>query len=219
MALNQRTADRGRGTRAGHYGFTFVELLLAATIMSLLFVGLGSHLRGGIMVWQRATETVESLQQQRVALDTLETDLANAILYDPRETAALTHAFAADELQFITVRPTTPQRLGEVLFVTYRCESVDGGPPGLWRSSLPAGEALAGLQATSKLLVPACDALSVAYAYLPAAGEGPLEWHDAWDDPTRLPRLVAVTAAFASGRTLRRLILIPAGALKLWEPT
>ncbi len=62
-------------------GFTFVELLIAATIMSVLFVGLGSHLRGGILVWRRATATAETVQRERVGFDRMERDLANAFAY------------------------------------------------------------------------------------------------------------------------------------------
>lgn len=199
-------------------GFTFVELLLAATVMSILFVGLGTHLRGGILVWRRATNTVESLQQQRVALDMLEGDLANAIVYDPREAATVTQSFGAHALQVVTVRPTTTARAGDVLLVTYRCQPVDG-LAGFWRASVPAAQALAGRGATPKLLAPSCEELSVEYAYLPVDEGGPLEWHDEWDDRQELPRLVAATARFASGRTLRQVILIPAGVLKPWEPT
>ena len=69
------------------FGFTLVELLLAATLISILFVGLGAHLRGGIIVWRRTTQTGEQLQRRRVAFTRLERDLANAIRYDDRGTA------------------------------------------------------------------------------------------------------------------------------------
>ena len=68
-------------------GFTLVELLIAATMMSVLFIGLGSHLRGGIAVWRQTTQRVDALQRERVALDRLERDLANSVIYDQRDTA------------------------------------------------------------------------------------------------------------------------------------
>ena len=37
--------------------FTLVELLIAATMMSILVVGLSAHLRGGLTVWRRVTDT------------------------------------------------------------------------------------------------------------------------------------------------------------------
>src|SRR3989338_7112977 len=69
------------------HGFTLVELLIAATMMSVLFIGLGGHLRGGIEVWRQTTQRVDALQRQRVTLDRLERDLANGIVYDARDEA------------------------------------------------------------------------------------------------------------------------------------
>src|SRR3989338_7951880 len=68
-------------------GFTLVELLIAATMMSVLFIGLGGHLRGGIIVWRQTTQRVDALQRERVTFDRLERDLANGIVYDARDEA------------------------------------------------------------------------------------------------------------------------------------
>jgi type II secretory pathway pseudopilin PulG len=218
------------GQRLQQTGFTFVELLIAATMMSILFVGLATHLRGGLSVWHHATETVDALQRQRVALDRFERDLANAIVYDDRETS-----YGADEgelpwpqfgqtkLGWFTVLRTTKQHPPAVRFVTYTCEQV-GDTQGLWRTSQSVGEARATRQPTPELLLPGCEGLSARYAYLPSAGRlstqaESIEWHDEWADSEKaLPRLVEVSIQLGSGGRVTRVFAIPAGALTSFGP-
>ena len=208
------------------HGFTFVELLIAATMMSVLFVGLGSHLRAGIAVWQRATQTTETLQRHRVALDRLERDLANAVAYDAREQAYGSEPgklhppqFDASELHWFTVEPATREKPSVVRFVTYACRE-EGGVSGLWRTSQSLGEVRAQRAATPALLLPDCGQFALRYAYLPAEESAPLEWYAQWrpDPKKELPRLVELSVT-AAGRQTRRVCFIPTGVLKPFEET
>jgi type II secretory pathway pseudopilin PulG len=204
-------------------GFTFVELLIAATMTSVMFVGVGTHLRGGLSVWRRATETVETMRREHVALDRLSRDLANAVVYDPRPQAYGEEvgklpppAFEAEQLRCFTVAAASRERLPSLRVVSYYCEP-DGGQAGLWRSSQALGEARARLDPARERLLPACERLSFRYGVLPSAAATdpppPLEWRDAWTDAERrLPRLVEVSIRQPSGRRLRRVIRIPSGA-------
>ena len=213
-------------------GFTFVELLIAATMISILFVGLGAHLRGGLAVWTRATKTVESLQRQRVALDRLERDLAHAIVYDAggvsygsREGAAPEPLLTGTSLRFFTIEASVTAKRPVVRVVSYRIESINDRT-GLWRTSQSVAQARAGLEAAPELLLPEADAPAFQYAYLPpsegteqSTSEGPLEWHGEWRDAQKeLPRLVHCTL-MVSGRTLQRTYWIPVGVLKPFETT
>ena len=202
-------------------GFTFVELLIAATMTSVMFVGVGTHLRGGLTVWRRATETAQMLRRERVALDRLSRDLANAVIYDPRlqaygeeEGTLPLPAFEAERLSCFTVAAATRERLPSIRFVRYRCEP-DGVQAGLWRSSQSLGEARARLDPARERLLPECGRLSFRYGVLPAgtsADPPPLEWRDSWTGAEqRLPRLVEVQVRLPSGRRLRRVIEIPVG--------
>lgn len=201
-------------SRQRQKGLTLVETLVAVTTMSVLFTGLAAHLRGGVMVWHRATTTVESLQRQRRALDELARDLVNAIVYETAHPEALDARFLSEEARWVAVRPTTPQGPGRVEVVTYRCAQVEG-VPGLWRTRQAVGEALAGREAVSELLA-SCEELSFRYAYLPETGTGPLVWHEAWTDAHHVPRLIAASIRFEPEQEVRRLTGIPSGVLKPW---
>ena len=193
-------------------GLTFVELLIAATMFSILFVGLSGHLQGGVAVWHRATAMVEALQRQRVAWDRVERDLANAVgNFSIGTDEAVSAQFQADHLQWWTIVPSGNGQLG-VRLVTYECTQRQGGQ-GLWRMVRTVSDAHVRNDPTTTLLLPGCDRLSVSYAYLPATPTGLLEWQSTWDSKSELPRLMAVSFHFTSGRDVQRLVTIPSGVL------
>lgn len=208
-------------------GFTLVELLIAATMMSVLIVGLGSHLRGGLTIWRRTTETVEALQRERVALDQLERDLAHAVLYhDARQGDYLLPAsvFSEDQLRWVTVQRraggprwtgTAVQRggLDALRLVAYRCDEMEG-VQGLWRTSQSVGEARVGVEAAPALLLAGCTGMALRYAYTAADGSGTLAWDGAWVYPDELPQAVEVTLQIGEGRTVQRVMTLPSGSLK-----
>ncbi len=198
-------------------------------MISVLFVGLGAHLRGGLTVWQRATATTERLQRQRVAFDRLERDLANAIVYDDRPSSygelngqLPTPQFGAATLGVYTVSTATTQPSPAIRLVTYTCERIDG-TPGFWRTSQLVGEARErSQQSAPELMLPGCEALSLRYAYRPTGTteQGGLEWKARWldrpDEALRLPRLIEATVQ-VSGRSVRRICAIPIGLLGVSE--
>ncbi|MBI4004211.1 MAG: hypothetical protein HY353_04235 [Candidatus Omnitrophica bacterium] len=196
-----------------------VELLIAATMMSVLFIGLGGHLRGGITVWRQTTQRVDALQRQRVALDRLERDLANGIVYDSRDDAydvaeegkPPPPEFTSTSLAWYTVSPAV--KPPSVRFVTYACESSDG-TTGLWRTSQSVGEARTHSEPVSELLLPDCKALSVRYAYAPADESAPLEWREEWLFAKELPRLIEVTVRRTAAEQTTRVMAIPHGSFK-----
>jgi type II secretory pathway component PulJ len=211
-------------------GFTFIELIIAATMMSVLFLGLSAHLRGGVTVWKRATEAADRSQRERVAFERLERDAANAVVYDPRlesygeEPGTLPRPeFSDARLRWFTVSAASARAAPAVRVVTYTCESINE-VPGLWRTEQSIGEARLRAETAPRLLLPECDALSVRFAYLPQADQPePFVWTGAWEDAhEKLPRLMAVSISLASKgregaesrRGVTRVLAIPSGVVE-----
>ena len=203
-------------------GFTLIELLIAATMVSILFVGLATHLQGGMTVWRLATTTTAARQREHVAFERLARDLANSFVYDAREGSQPAPQFGSHALRWFTVSSRNAGGTPAVRIVTYECTRV-GEISGLWRTSQSVGEARAGRDPTPELLLPDCDTLSVRYAYLPEASSGgtagtfePLAWLPEWQGGAtcELPTLLEASAHFGSGRTSQRILAIPAGVLK-----
>jgi len=209
-----RTINNRQSNIVNSIGFTLVELLIAATMMSILMIGLGSHLRGGLLVWRRTTESAEFLQRQRVALDRMARDLANAVAYqDVREDVPLPPAsIATDSFQWVAAHQALAG-VDSVRWVTYSCGPGED-PQGLWRTSRPLGGVRGGLEVSGELLLPGCVDLAIRYAYTAVEGSGTLEWRDEWLFPDEFPQAVEVTVRFESGREIRRVMAIPIGVLK-----
>lgn len=206
-------------------GFTFVELLVAATMISILFIGLGTHLRGGLLVWQRATEVTASLQQRRLAIDRLERDLANAFVYQDEaaaygsEPGRLTEPlFESDRLRWFTVQSDLRrQPYGIVRLVQYACQDIDGGR-WLVRISQSVGQVRAKApEPVLERLAPGCTGFAFQYAYLPSdPNNTELEWDSRWlfDAKKELPRLIMISVGFATEPARRFIFTIPTGALR-----
>ena len=203
-------------------GLTFVELLVAATMMSILFVGLGAHLRGGITVWNRATQTVEALQRQSLALEMLERDLANAFVYNPQPDSQPAPQFAAQAMRFFTVGPAGSNGIPVVQVVSYECANADSAA-WLSRASQSVSEELANRPPKQKPLLQlnTCAAFSITYAYLPEQAPPPedfetFDWQGQWDETTthELPRLLRVSVQPMGRPGVTRVFGVPAGVLK-----
>ena len=203
-------------------GFTLIELIIAGTMMAVLFVGLASHLQGGMAVWRLATTTTARQQRERVALERLARDLANSFVYDARGSSQPAPQFGAHALTWFTVSARNAGGPPAVRIVRYECARV-GDTVGLWRTSQSVSEVRAGRGPTPVLLLPDCDALSIRYAYLPASASGgpggseePLVWFPDWQDggTRELPKLLEASMHFGSGRARQRILAIPVGVLK-----
>ena len=207
-------------------GFTFIELIVAATMLAVLFVGLGAHLRGGLMVWQQVTSTGERLQRRRMAMERFERDVANTIIYDDR---AASYGDEAGKLPWPSMEehsvawyiasPATRQSPARVHFVTYQCKE-NNGIDGLWRTSQFIGEARARRQApTPELVLPGCADLSIQYAVFPKEPTEPLEWHAQWESPEQtMPRLLKVTIDFGNQGRITRVFENAAGSARTATP-
>jgi len=207
-------------------GLTLVELLIAATMMSILFLGLTTHLRGGITVWQRVTQTGEAIQRQRIAWDWLERDLANAYPYTEarQEPDKLPDVqFSSNRLAFVTIQPARHESdHSTVRYVTYECVEHQG-IQGLWRTSQTIGEARAKREALPVLLWTGCDSFTIQYAYLPAQPGGepkPLEWNTECKQKLneKLPHLLKISLN-GSAQQSQRLLTIPPGTVIKFDET
>ena len=213
-----------RAANAAPTGFTFVELLIAAAMMSMLFVGLGAHLRGGLMVWQQVTLRGEAVQRQRALFDRLDRDLANAFIYDDRQESygeefgrLPAPQFGEDALALFSIE-RIPGGPPAVRLVTYRCEERDG-TMGLWRTSQSLGAARAKLEPAAELLLRGCSALWLQYAQRRDNSEGGLEWGPLADPGALvLPRLIRVSLELGGGESMERVCAVPVGTLPAAAP-
>lgn len=66
-----------------HKAFTFIELLIAFTIFSVIASSIYYTLHSGMKFYSKGNSLIEDNQQLRIFFDTLTTDLRNAVDYHP----------------------------------------------------------------------------------------------------------------------------------------
>ena len=187
---------------------------MAATVASLLMMGVAFHLRGGLTAWLRATTAVDALDASRVALEQLTQDLANAVLVDGRPTAVPPTRFGADTVQCYTLQPARTS--AALQWITYALADTSSGPA-LMRSAQPIEAARQALPASPEPVLTDVEEFSLRYGYTTAQGASSIVWRPAWDEAARLPRLVEVTMTFRRGAaaapSIRQILVIPTGIL------
>lgn len=222
--------------RNARRGLTFVELLIAVMMVAILFVGLSTHLRAGMTVWERVTQSTDMRQRERASIARLERDLANAFVFDERASAygpgdgllsppALTNTSIA----FYSVPTREALNQTPAQYLVYWAGSI-GNQSGLWRQRWTIDQSRAKRGADPELILPECEGIRFSYAYLRSEDASqqsqPLDWQSSWQEtPKALPRLVGVEFKLAERqrirgvtttvhRTLQRVALIPAGVLR-----
>ena len=201
-------------------GLTFVELLMAATIFSILMVGLSTHLRGGIVAWRRATVTIDELQQRRMALERLTQDLANGVVVETRPDSPV--AFGPEALAFYTVQPVRgmSQDNARVWLVTYHLQQT-AETKALVRQAQTIRQAQARLEPQTTQLLAHVERLTIRYGSLPEGNEPQIVWRTSWDDRSQFPQLLEMTVELNGPpilpRTIRAVVVAPSGSLKLTE--
>lgn len=202
---------------------TFVELLMAATMFSILAVGFSAHLRGGVLAWRRATSTLERLQEIRVAYDRLGSDLTNAIVFDPSGVWQPEMAFGTDVLRFYTVqRRWREGRQGGTVDVVRYALDADRDGQALSRSVQSVQAAAADEPIQADRLLGGVASWRVRYGYAAdTVGEGataPVVWREEWDHAAAaLPKLIEITIELADRTagisSIRRVVMLPQGRL------
>lgn len=162
-------------------GFTLIELVVSAALMSLILVGAYACLQAGFSTQRLVEPRIDATQGARVALGLIAADLRAACSLDPdTEFSGLDRQIGeveADNLDFAT-HHYTPQHPGEGDYcqVSYYADrDPDSGGLALWRRRNPvlALEPFAG--GSRDLLITGVQKLRFEYS------DG-LDWYDTWGD-------------------------------------
>ncbi|MDD5428426.1 MAG: prepilin-type N-terminal cleavage/methylation domain-containing protein [Candidatus Omnitrophica bacterium] len=207
-------------------GFTFIELIIAVTIFSIIAVSIYSTFHAGIKVWLKTSPMIEANQALRVFFNTVSLDLKNAVAYYGKEEVLSKPGFgqeyegkinfegAPDRISFITVISVSGPGAGmhdELARVTYLYDKanktvkrlVATRAEGLDEANAKAFDMLYGVEEKD---------LGFLYCYkdMISNSEYEYEWKDAWEEKNvvNIPRGVKIRAG---GFT--KTVFIPSGEL------
>ncbi|MFA5146427.1 MAG: prepilin-type N-terminal cleavage/methylation domain-containing protein [Candidatus Omnitrophota bacterium] len=193
----------------GKKAFTFIELIIAVTIFSIIAVSIYSTFRAGIRVWLRANPVIEESQANRVFFETVARDLKRAFIYTYPDGAVKFDA-SADRVSFMTMVDVASAGAlphEEYARVTY---SLNPEEMTIERAVAGRGEGFDELYARRTVLLNGIrkEEFGFAYCYKGPSADQPYEWKAAWEDSNKVPRGVKITA----GDSVKT-VFIPMGEL------
>lgn len=203
-------------TRTKCGGFTLVELLVAITLLSFIFVGLFGGFRLGARVWEAGTQRGEESIQISSAQDFVRRNLRQAwIPHQARYAHSDEPVFegTTELLRFIAPSPSQLQVGGLAEFQLAVVE-MDGRRDLTlsWRPYPPSISLTGSGFRHSVVLIDAVEDVAFAYyaQFLPDAKPG---WYGRWNASTLLPQLVRMRVEFPAGDPRRWADLIAAPRL------
>ena len=199
----------------GRAGFTFIELMLAASIFAIVALAIYSTFGSGISVWKKTEKTQNLYQDIRLVLNKMAYDLENAVLYsEPEEEEELSNfAGERNEISFFTIvdvfqKLPTHQQLRRIAY------SLDESTRMLLRQELTYPESVQeAYEKEPEEIAAHISNLTFFYYYENKDDEPPYEWMDSWDPAQGIPQGVKIELEVEAEEELifTKYVFIPTG--------
>ncbi|MBI3601490.1 MAG: prepilin-type N-terminal cleavage/methylation domain-containing protein [Candidatus Omnitrophica bacterium] len=190
-------------------GFTFIELLVALTIFSIIAVSVYAVFHAGVKMWFKTNILTDDTQTKRVFFNTISRDLKNAISYTK---GGVNFQGAPQRISFMTTMEVAGQdaplhwELAKVVYV------FDKDSQSVKRLVATKQEGLDEAKARSEEFFQNIKEKDFGFTYCYkdpySVGEVTYQWQDAWHEQAKIPRGVRVNLG-----ELRKVILLPTGEL------
>ena len=191
-------------------GFTFIELVIAVTIFSIVATAVYSIFMGGVQLWRRGNAVIEVNQPMRIFFDMGSADLSNTIAF-AYTTGGMNFIGEPRKMSFVTVATVVPPDAApraEIARVVYEFQEEKKS---VTRTVATRDEGFnEGLVPPVTVLdrVAADTEHGFRYCYKPEAEGGAYIWKETWNKPDKVPRGVRIIAnGFA------KTVIIPTGTL------
>ena len=207
-------------------GFTFIELIIAITIFSVIAVSIYSVFRAGVRLWSGTNPLIQANQSTRYFFNTISSDLKNSVSYNAVSTGIKTFGSSGEKIanfegekQRISFMTLVDVSGAEVLPHTELARviySFDRSKKAVKRAVATKAEGLSEpLAKTAEILSDIDDkdfGFEYCYKVVSSPTEYGYEWKERWSDEDRdkgkIPRGVRVKAGAYS-----KTIFIPTGRL------
>lgn len=189
--------------------FTFIELLIAVTIFSIIAVSVYSVFNAGIRVWLRTNPIVEGNQAMRILFNTASLDLKNAVAYTNTGTNFKGEPKKISFMTLIDVAGDKTPLHTELARVVY---CFDKDTKAIKRLVAAKDEGLDETKARGQEFLRDTkeEDLGFEYCYEEtySGTEFAYKWKDTWQDEAKIPRGVRIKLG-----EFRKAIFIPTGEL------
>jgi prepilin-type N-terminal cleavage/methylation domain-containing protein len=173
--------------RLSSRGFTFVELLIALAIFSIIAVSVYSVFRAGVRLWKSNNAAFDSNRAARYFFDTAASDMRNAFVYPGMDIVGTPDGFSF--MALVTAGAANSSPGVEIARVSYIFDK-DAGVV----RRMVAGKEEGFDQAYSRIseFQLGEGQFSFSYCYRPKAEGAPYEWRGYWNAKDKMPRGVRI---------------------------
>ncbi|MBL7156751.1 MAG: prepilin-type N-terminal cleavage/methylation domain-containing protein [Candidatus Omnitrophica bacterium] len=198
--------------------FTFIELLVALTIFSIIAASIYYTFNAGIRIWQRGNSIIEDNQRLRIFFDAVSKDMQNAAANFAREADfSIEYEWLNDSVAFPSVINIYDNNVisRELAKVAYRFDNANGK---LTRIQATLKDGFSESGGEEETLLEGLKSLAFEYCYESPVAEGEYEWRDEWEFDDKIPRGVKIKLTLKdelreTEKTFENIILIPTGKL------
>jgi len=176
-------------------GFTLVELLVAMTLIGLIFIALFGGLRFGARTWEVGNARSEALTQIEVTQSLLRRQLAQAFVLPGSDRDDFTFEGETERLRFTAPGPSQVGLGGIYLFELFTDRSEQGQRLVLkWRLHRPEldpDSPVEDEERKTRVLLDGVAALRLEYFGDPEEDEDP-QWRETWSGYDLMPELISI---------------------------
>ena len=176
-------------------GFTLVELLVAMTLIGLIFIALFGGLRFGARTWEVGNARSEISTQIEVTQSLLRRQLAQAFVLPGPDRDDFTFEGETERLRFTAPGPSQVGLGGIYLFELFTDRSEQGQRLvlkwRLYRPDLDPDSPVEDEERKTRVLLDGVAALRLAYFGDPEEDENP-QWRETWSGYDLMPELISI---------------------------
>jgi len=189
--------------------FTFIELIIAVTIFSIIAVSIYATLGAGIRIWLRTNPLIEAHQEMRTFFDMISNDAKRSFIYTYPD-GGIKFDGKPKRVSFMTIAavsgPDVPLH-DEMVKVIY---AFNEETKAVERTAAGRNEAFDERYARPEEIIrQAGDRQFVfEYCYAGTSVDEPYLWKESWEDEDKIPRAIRIRVG-----DLTKVIFIPAGQL------
>ncbi|MFC1624076.1 type II secretion system protein J [Candidatus Omnitrophota bacterium] len=167
-------------------GFTFIELLIALTVFSIMAASIYYTLNSGIKIWERGNFIIKDNQRLRTFFDTISLDMRNAVPY-----AGIEHEWGAKRISFPTIINVFDNNKmnKELARIIYFFDSEKGE---LVKICATLEEGFDEKRSKKRPLLSNVEDFTLEYGYKSLIDEEDYEWEDEWGLENKIPQGVRV---------------------------
>jgi len=213
------------GRRRATGGFTFIEMLIAVAVFSVVALALYSAFFAGVKVWKRSNQGQDEYQRVGFVLEDIDKELKNSVYMngpsgdEDDEGSVYDFKSGEDFIEFFTLSQALDEEGNPFRQLVKMRYSYDESQKVLLRAAADVKNGFSTEKTSGESIIEGVEVFELRYAYLKEEEEEPYDWKKEWVHENRMiPRGVRIYLELASAaekgkKEIHKTIFVPLGVL------